>query len=66
MDAFVSDSANGMSSIVTGVKTGDGVINQGPDAVRGKSDGVAIKTILKYAGDPGHRAGMLIAIDQRR
>lgn len=49
VDAFVSDSANGMSAIVTGVKTRNGVISQGPDAVRGETDGQPTKTILEYA-----------------
>ena len=39
VDQFVSDSANGMSSIMTGVKTHNGVISQGPDAARGERDG---------------------------
>ncbi|MFN3453050.1 MAG: alkaline phosphatase, partial [Sphingorhabdus sp.] len=38
VDAFVSDSANGMSAIMTGVKTRNGVISQSPDAVRGERD----------------------------
>lgn len=59
VDEFVSDSANGMSSIVTGVKTRNGVISQGPDAVRGRSDGVATKTILEYAEEHGLRTGVV-------
>lgn len=59
VDAFVSDSANGMSAIVTGVKTRNGVISQGPDAVRGKSDGAPIKTILEYAEERGLKTGVV-------
>ena len=46
VDAFVSDSANGMSAIVTGVKTHNGVISQGPDGERGRRDGTPTKTVL--------------------
>ncbi|RYD68567.1 MAG: alkaline phosphatase [Sphingomonadales bacterium] len=59
VDAFVSDSANGMSSIVTGVKTRNGVISQGPDVVRGKADGAPTKTILEYAEERGLSTGVV-------
>ena len=59
VDAFVSDSANGMSSIVTGVKTRNGVISQGPDAVRGQSDGAPTKTLLEYAEENGLWTGVI-------
>ena len=59
VDAFVSDSANGMSSIVTGVKTRNGVISQGPDVVRGKTDGAPTKTILEYAEERGLLTGVV-------
>ncbi|MFM2372042.1 MAG: hypothetical protein RIS85_1764 [Pseudomonadota bacterium] len=49
VDNFVSDSANGMSAIMTGMKTRNGVISQTPDAVRGKQDGKPAKTLLEYA-----------------
>lgn len=59
VDEFVSDSANGMSSIVTGVKTRNGVISQAPDAVRGKTDGAPTKTILEYAEERGLLTGVI-------
>lgn len=59
VDAFVSDSANGMSSIVTGVKTHNGVISQGPDGVRGKQDGTPTKTVLEYAEEHGLLTGVI-------
>ncbi|WP_077353972.1 alkaline phosphatase [Brevundimonas sp. LM2] len=59
VDEFVSDSANGMSAIVTGVKTRNGVISQGPDAVRGRTDGVPTKTLLEYAEARGLRTGVI-------
>lgn len=59
VDYFVSDSANGMSSIVTGVKTRNGVISQGPDVVRGQRDGTATKTLLEYAEERGLRTGVI-------
>ena len=50
---WVTDSAAGMTAIVTGQKTWNGVISQGPDAVRGKQDGTVLKTILEYAEEHG-------------
>ncbi|WP_298158210.1 alkaline phosphatase [Brevundimonas sp.] len=59
VDDFVSDSANGMSAIVTGIKTRNGVISQGPDAVRGRTDGAATKTLLEYAEERGLLTGVI-------
>lgn len=56
---FVSDSANGMTAIVTGHKTHNGVISQGPEAVRGKQDGPLLKTILEYAEERGLKTGVI-------
>lgn len=56
---WVSDSANGMTSIMTGVKTHNGVISQGPDAIRGKKDGTATKTLLEYAEERGLATGVI-------
>ncbi len=57
--SFVSDSANGMTAIVTGQKTRNGVISQGPEAVRGKQDGPVLKTILEYAEERGLLTGVV-------
>lgn len=59
VDQFVSDSANGMSSIMTGIKTHNGVISQGPDAARGKKDGTPTKTLLEYAEERGLLTGVI-------
>lgn len=59
VDQFVSDSANGMSSIVTGVKTRNGVISQGPDVVRRQKDGTPTKTLLEYAEERGLLTGVI-------
>lgn len=59
VDQFVSDSANGMSSIMTGVKTRNGVISQAADAVRGKQDGAPTKTLLEYAEEHGLLTGVI-------
>jgi len=59
VDSFVSDSANGMSAIVTGVKTRNGVISQGPEAVRGRTDGAPTKSLLEYAEERGLRTGVI-------
>lgn len=59
VDQWKSDSANGMSSIMTGVKTRNGVISQGPDVVRGERDGTPMKTVLEYAEERGLRTGVV-------
>lgn len=56
---WVSDSAAGMTAIVTGVKTHNGVISMGPDAERGKKDGAVLKTLLEYAEEKGLSTGVL-------
>src|SRR5690606_11723335 len=59
VDNWKSDSANGMSQIMTGVKTRNGVISHGPDAVRGEKDGTPMKTVLEYAEERGLRTGVI-------
>src|SRR3954467_6090240 len=44
-DSWVTDSAAGMTAIVTGRKTDNGVISQEPPS--GKEDGAPLKTILE-------------------
>ncbi len=57
--SWVTDSAAGMTAIVTGKKTRNGVISQGPDVIRGKQDGTKLKTILEYAEERGLSTGVL-------
>jgi alkaline phosphatase len=56
---WVTDSAAGMTAIVTGTKTHNGVISQSPGAVRGKADGAPLKTILEYAEERGLSTGVV-------
>jgi alkaline phosphatase len=56
---WVSDSASGMTAIVTGHKTHNGVIAQSQAAVRGKRDGDPLKTILEYAEEHGLSTGIV-------
>jgi len=58
-DEWVTDSANGMSAIVTGQKTKNGVISQSATAVRGKQDGEILQTILEYAEQHGLSTGVV-------
>ncbi len=57
--SYVSDSAAGMTAIVTGVKTQNGVISMGPDTERGRKDGRILKTLLEYAEEKGLSTGVL-------
>jgi alkaline phosphatase len=56
---WVSDSAAGMTAIVTGHKTHNGVLSQSAAAVRGKTDGAPLKTILEYAEERGLSTGII-------
>jgi alkaline phosphatase len=58
-DAWVTDSAAGMTAIVTGQKTKNGVLSQSASAVRGKTDGDRLKTILEYAEERGLATGLI-------
>ena len=60
---WVSDSAAGMTAIVTGQKTHNGVISMGPDTVRGKQDGARLKTLLMYAEEQGLSTGVLTNVN---
>lgn len=57
--SWVSDSASGMTAIVTGEKTHNGVISQASDAERKVRDGRALKTILEYAEEHGLSTGVV-------
>ncbi len=56
---WVTDSAAGMTAIVTGQKTHNGVVAQSATAVRGKHDGEPLKTILEYAEEQGLSTGVV-------
>jgi alkaline phosphatase len=56
---LVTDSAAGMTAIVTGRRTHNGVLSQGPDAERGVRDGTPLKTILDYAEQHGLSTGIV-------
>jgi alkaline phosphatase len=56
---WVTDSAAGMTAIVTGHKTHNGVISQSSAAVRGKRDGDPLKTILEHAEERGLATGVI-------
>lgn len=58
-NAWVSDSAAGMTAIVTGEKTNNGVISQSAEAQPGVKDGRALKTILEYAEERGLSTGVV-------
>jgi alkaline phosphatase len=56
---YVTDSAAGMTAIVTGQRTNNGVIAQSASGQRGKSDGEPLKTILEYAEERGLSTGII-------
>ncbi|MCC6294786.1 MAG: alkaline phosphatase [Bryobacterales bacterium] len=56
---LVTDSAAGMTAIVTGQKTHNGVISMDASTVKGKTDGVSLKTLLEYAEEHGLSTGVV-------
>lgn len=58
-DAWATDSAAGMSALVTGQKTNNGILSQAANGVRGKQDGTVLKTILEYAEEKGLSTGVV-------
>ena len=56
---LVTDSAAGMTAIVTGQRTHNGVISQSTAAVRREQDGEPLKTILEYAEERGLATGVI-------
>lgn len=58
-DAWVTDSAAGMTAIVTGKKTNNGVLAQGPEGTRTQSDGAPLRSILEYAEARGLSTGII-------
>lgn len=56
---WVADSAAGMTAIVTGRKSNNGVLSQSAGAVRGARDGEPLKTILEYAEEHGLATGVV-------
>ena len=56
---FVTDSAAGMTAIVTGERTHNGVVGQAADAVLAKKDGAPLKTILELAEERGLATGLI-------
>jgi len=57
--AYVTDSAAGMTAIVTGQKTHNGVIGQSASGQRSVRDGEPLKTILEYAEERGLSTGII-------
>jgi alkaline phosphatase len=56
---MVADSAAGMTAMATGQRTHNGVVGQSATAVRGKSDGEPLKSILEYAEERGLSTGIV-------
>ena len=58
-DSWVTDSAAGMTAIVTGSKTANGVLSEAPPPAGTKEDGATLKTILEYAEEHGLSTGVV-------
>jgi alkaline phosphatase len=58
-DSWVTDSAAGMTAIVTGHKTTNGTLSQAPPEGSGTEDGKPLKTILEYAEEHGLATGVV-------
>lgn len=56
---WVTDSAAGMTAIITGEKTHGGVVAQSDEAERGVRDGTPLKSILEYAEERGLSTGVV-------
>jgi alkaline phosphatase len=56
---FVTDSAAGMTAIVSGQKTNNNVVGQSASGERGVRDGAPLKTILEYAEERGLSTGII-------
>jgi alkaline phosphatase len=56
---WVTDSAAGMTAIVAGHKTHNGVLAQSDSAIRGTIDGEPLKTILEHAEERGLSTGVV-------
>jgi alkaline phosphatase len=62
-DAWVTDSAAGMTAIVTGKKTNNRVISESATAIPGKQDGEILETILEHAEQHGLSTGVMTNMD---
>lgn len=60
---WVTDSAAGMTAIVTGQKTANGVISESADAKREPQGGTPLKTILEYAEEHGLSTGVVTNVE---
>lgn len=58
LDAWVTDSAAGMTAIITGRKTTNGTLSELPGATKGES-GAPLKTLLEYAEEKGLATGVV-------
>jgi len=58
-DSWVTDSAAGMTAIVTGRKTANGVLSEAPVPEGSKEEGAPLKTILEYAEERGLSTGVI-------
>ncbi|MEO8595849.1 MAG: alkaline phosphatase [Candidatus Solibacter sp.] len=61
--AWVTDSAAGMTAIVTGRKTQNGVLSLDASTVRGAKDGAVLKTILEYAEERRLSTGVMTNVN---
>ncbi len=57
-DAWVTDSAAGMTAIITGRKTTNGTLSELPGPLKGES-GPPLKTLLEYAEEKGLATGVV-------
>jgi len=58
-DSWVTDSAAGMTAIVTGRKTANGVLSEAPVPQGSTEEGAPLKTILEYAEERGLSTGVI-------
>lgn len=62
-DSWITDSAAGISALMTGQKANRGTICQDKTAVHKKSDGKNLQSLMEYAASKGYATGLVTTTD---
>ncbi len=58
-DSWITDSAGGITAMMTGYKGERGVLNQDTSAVHREKNGISFKTAMEYAAQKGYATGII-------